>query len=146
LPRWSGLFGSGNGVVCWFGVVGAVWCVGVEGLRDAVNVGAPYACEFEISNTVQDSHNTVTVSQLRDEVFAAVPPPDLVLPINSSTPGLILAGGASCDATKCTIPFGGSVDDVVYFALHGAGGGLPGGCGSGDVHLAELLRRCLGWV
>ena len=85
---------------------------GVSVLKDCVtpvNVGAAYACEFEISNTVQDSHNTVTVSQLRDEVFAAVPPPDLVLPINSSTPGLILAGGATCDATKCTIPFGGSL-------------------------------------
>ena len=85
---------------------------GVSVLKDCVtpvNVGAAYACEFEISNTVQDSHNTVTVNQLRDEVFAAVPPPDLVLPINSSTPGLILAGGATCDATKCTIPFGGSL-------------------------------------
>ena len=74
-----------------------------------INVGDAYACEFEISNTVQDSHNTVTVTQLQDHVFAAVSPPDLVLPINSSTPGLILTGGASCDATKCTIPFGGSL-------------------------------------
>ena len=68
---------------------------GVSVLKDCItpiNVGDPYACEFEISNTVQTSHNTVTVTQLQDHVFAAVPPPDLILPINSSTPGLILGG------------------------------------------------------
>ena len=36
---------------------------------DAVNVGDPYACEFEISNTVQTSQNTVTVTQLQDHVL-----------------------------------------------------------------------------
>src|SRR3954454_12471964 len=85
---------------------------GVSVLKDCitpVKVGDPYACEFEISNTVQTSQNTVTVTQLQDHVFAAVPPPDLILPINSSTPGLILAGGAACDPAKCTIPFGGSL-------------------------------------
>ena len=85
---------------------------GVSVLKDCVtpvNVGDAYACEFEISNTVQTSQNTVTVSLLRDQVLSAVSPPDLVVPINSSTPGLILAGGATCDATKCTIPFGGSL-------------------------------------
>src|SRR3954462_1447918 len=85
---------------------------GVSVLKDCitpVKVGDPYACEFEIRNTVQTSQNTVTVTQLQDHVFAAVPPPDLILPINSGTPGLILTGGAACDATKCTIPFGGSL-------------------------------------
>src|SRR4051795_9186817 len=45
---------------------------GVTVLKDCItpiNVGAPYACEFELSNTVQDSHNTVTVKSLTDVVF-----------------------------------------------------------------------------
>src|ERR1041385_6668951 len=67
---------------------------GVSVLKDCVtpiNVGDPYSCEFEISNTVQASHNTVTVKSLADTVFRSGGTASLTLPINSSTPGLILS-------------------------------------------------------
>src|ERR1043165_3622586 len=63
--------------------------VGVSVLKDCVtpiNVGDPYACEFEISNTVQASHNTVTVKSLSDVVFRSGGTSTQVTPINSSTP------------------------------------------------------------
>ena len=86
---------------------------GVSVLKDCqtpINVGDAYSCEFEISNTVQTSHNTVTVDQLTDLVFASGGTVTGVMAINTSTPGLILSGvGTVCDATKCTIPFGGTV-------------------------------------
>src|SRR5262245_6047214 len=85
---------------------------GVSVLKDCttpINVGDAYSCEFEISNTVQTSQNTVTVDQLTDVVQASGGAQTAVTPINNTTPGLIFTGGASCGATNCTIPFGGSV-------------------------------------
>src|SRR5215470_3248917 len=87
---------------------------GISVLKDCqspIHVGDPYSCEFEISNTVQTSHNTVTVTSLSDTVNASGGAVTATFPINSSSfgGGLILAGGATCDVAKCTIPFGGSV-------------------------------------
>src|SRR5262249_29140561 len=85
---------------------------GVSVLKDCVtpiNVGDAYSCEFEISNTVQTSQNTVTTDQLTDVVQASGGAQTAVTPLNNTTPGLIFTGGASCGPTNCTIPFGGSL-------------------------------------
>src|SRR5579862_1853913 len=79
-----------------------------------INVGDPVNCEFELDNTTQTSHNTVTWSNLDD----TIPFPGGTTfhhPINMNFPGLILTGGATCDATKCTLPFGATIS-TPYFS------------------------------
>jgi len=89
---------------------------GVAVLKDCVtpiNVGDPYSCEVELDNTAQLSHASVRVTSLQDVVLAAGGSQTQVYPINSSSfnlqGGLILTGGATCDATGCTVPFGGTL-------------------------------------
>ena len=89
---------------------------GVGVLKDCatpMNVGDPYSCEVEIDNLSQASHASVRVTSLTDVVFAAGGSQTQVYPINSSSfsgqGGLILTGGAACDATGCTVPFGGTL-------------------------------------
>src|SRR5690242_5638045 len=87
---------------------------GVAVLKDCVtpiNVGDPYSCEVEIDNTIQDSQATIRVTSLQDVVQAAGGSQTQTTAINASSFGgtLILTGGATCDATGCTVPFGGTL-------------------------------------
>jgi hypothetical protein len=89
---------------------------GVAVLKDCttpINVGDPYSCEVELDNLSQASHASVRVTSLTDVVQAAGGAQTQVYPINSSSfslqGGLILTGGATCDATGCTVPFGGTL-------------------------------------
>src|SRR5262245_37916219 len=78
---------------------------GVSALKDCqspINVGDAYSCEFELSNTVQTSHNAVTTDQLTDVVFASGGNQTTTIPINNTTPGLIFTGGASCRSEEHT--------------------------------------------
>ena len=75
-----------------------------------INVGAPYSCEFEIDNTLQTSHLTITVKTLTDVVNTGSGAMTFTHAINSSFSGLILTGTASCDPTQCTL---GSVRNFV---------------------------------
>src|SRR5262245_24700711 len=82
------------------------------GLKDCVtpiNVGDPYSCEAGIVNI--GSQNSLTVDLLTDVVFASVGDVTQSYAINQSSfgGGLILTGGATCDASKCTLPPGGGL-------------------------------------
>src|SRR5262245_18248420 len=101
---------------------------GVSVLKDCqtpINVGDAYSCEFEISNTVQTSQNTVTVDQLTDVVQASGGAQTAVTPINNTTPGVISMGGATGGPTNCTLPFGGSVSTPFNSHYTSVIGGFP---------------------
>ena len=94
---------------------------GVGVLKDCttpINVGDPYSCEVELDNTAQASHASVRVTSLQDVVLAAGGSQTQVYAINSSSfslqGGLILTGGATCDATGCTVPFGGTLSTPFF--------------------------------
>jgi hypothetical protein len=86
-----------------FGIAVAASC------QSPVNVGDPLQCEFRIDNSFQTSLNTVTIASLTVTVDASGGPATVSYPVNSSFGRLILTNGASCDATKCTIPFGATL-------------------------------------
>ena len=89
-----------------------------------INVGDPYVCVASISNTNSTSLGTVTTTAVQDQVFhpdgTTAGAPQTVL-INSShvlpagpvhlidNPPTGGVNAPSCDATKCTIPFGDEV-------------------------------------
>ena len=81
-----------------------------KGCNTPINVGDPYTCDFEFLNVTQQSHNTLTVKSLKDTVNASGGAQVTTIPINSSTPGINPTGAASCDATKCTVPYGSTLE------------------------------------
>ena len=94
-----------------------------------LNVGDAYACTASISNTNSSSEGTVTASAVQDQVFhpdgTTAGGPQTVL-INSTTvaAGSVhlvddgIAPAPSCDATKCTIPFGDQITvDLSHYTV-----------------------------
>jgi hypothetical protein len=114
--------------LAFVGSASAVAEFGISVLKDCrspVNIGDPYSCEFSFVNRTQASKNTVRVVSMTDVVHAAAGDQSSTTPLNSTTVGATgnANGWAStlttCDATGCTVAFGGEMDSpfISHYAV-----------------------------
>ncbi len=99
-----------------------------KGCQTPVDVGQPYECAYQVLNVVDTAHDTLTITSIVDTVHSAggdVSSGNL-LDLTGAT--LTLTGGATCDGTKCTLPFGASVQTpfLSHYTVQPADYGLPG--------------------
>ena len=81
-----------------------------KGCNGPTNIGSPYTCSYTITNNQDNpAHDTLTITSIVDVVHAAggdVTSGNL-LDLTGAT--LVLSGGATCGAGKCTLPNGASI-------------------------------------
>jgi hypothetical protein len=98
-----------------------------KGCQTPVNVGDPYECGYQILNVVDSAHDTLTISSIVDTVNSAggAVTSGNLLDLTGAT--LTLTGGASCDGTKCTLPFGATISTpfLSHYTVQPADYGLP---------------------
>src|SRR5262245_38172798 len=112
-----------------------------KGCTSPTAIGAAYSCTYSIINTVDDAHDTLTITGLVDTVHSAggdVPSGNVF----SSLRFEIAAGSPTCvggtgngsagqpftGATSCILPFGSrlNVQPFSFYTVKAADFGLPG--------------------
>ena len=98
-----------------------------KGCDTPVKIGDPYQCAYQILNVVDTAHDTLTISSIVDTVSSAggAVTSGNLLDLTGAT--LTFTGGASCDGTKCTLPFGSTISTpfLSHYTVQPADYGLP---------------------